>query len=196
MSKFFTVFLLSLFLSGCVTTTTQAPDPEGYPPPQAFNSYKVYKKPPPLTVPDSQKADFVLVQKSQNKMFLKRDGRVLRSYSISLGQNPVGPKLERGDLRTPEGRYYLNYKNDDSQFYRSIHISYPNEYDIARAERRGVDPGDAIVIHGLPNDIRDRDIEGYLSPKNWTEGCIAVRNSEMDEIWSMVDLDTPIEIRP
>jgi murein L,D-transpeptidase YafK len=138
----------------------------------------------------------VLVKKSTNKMYLIDDGEVLKEYKVSLGQNPIGDKIQRGDLRTPEGRYTLKYKNNQSKFYRSLYISYPNEQDIAEAALRGVDPGDDIVIHGLPNGVRDHDIKGELYPLNWTEGCIAVRNHEMDEIWRLVDVNTPIEIRP
>ncbi len=129
-------------------------------------------------------------------MYLIDDGEVLKEYNISLGRNPIGDKVQRGDMRTPEGRYLLDYKNDQSKFYRSLNISYPNDYDIAEATERGVDPGDDIVIHGLPNGVRDSDIKGELYPLNWTEGCIAVRNHEMDEIWQLVELNTPIEIRP
>lgn len=146
--------------------------------------------------PPPPRADLVLVEKSRNKMYLIDDGEVLKEYKISLGQNPIGDKVQRGDMRTPEGRYLLDYKNDQSKFYRSLNISYPNDYDIAEATARGVDPGDDIVIHGLPNGVRDRDIKGELYPLNWTEGCIAVRNHEMDEIWQLVELNTPIEIRP
>lgn len=142
------------------------------------------------------RADLVLVEKSRNKMYLIDDGEVLKEYNISLGRNPIGDKVQRGDMRTPEGRYLLDYKNDQSKFYRSLNISYPNDYDIAEATERGVDPGDDIVIHGLPNGVRDSDIKGELYPLNWTEGCIAVRNHEMDEIWQLVELNTPIEIRP
>ncbi len=142
------------------------------------------------------RADLVLVEKSRNKMYLIDNGEVLREYKISLGQNPIGDKVQRGDLRTPEGRYLIDYKNNQSRFYRSLNISYPNEFDVAEASARGVDPGDDIVIHGLPNGINDHDIKGEIYPLNWTEGCIAVRNKEMDEIWQLVELDTPIEIRP
>jgi len=142
------------------------------------------------------RADLVLVKKSTNKMYLIDDGEVMKEYKVSLGQNPIGDKVQRGDLRTPEGRYLLDYKNENSKFYRSLNISYPNEYDVAEATARGVDPGDAIVIHGLPNGVRDSDIKGEMYPLNWTEGCIAVRNKEMDEIWQLVDVNTPIEIRP
>ncbi|HPF78206.1 MAG TPA: L,D-transpeptidase family protein [Alphaproteobacteria bacterium] len=140
------------------------------------------------------KADLVVVKKSKNKMYLMQDDKVLRSYNIALGGNPVGHKVQEGDQRTPEGVYMLNYKNTKSKFYKSINIDYPNEQDIARAKLRGVDPGDDIVIHGLPNELGD--IRGPIEPLNWTNGCIGVRNYEMDEIWQLVEVDTPIEILP
>lgn len=138
--------------------------------------------------------DKVVVKKSENKMMLMKKGEPIRTYHIALGANPIGHKVQEGDQRTPEGRYLLNYKNTKSKFYKSINIDYPNERDIARAKRRGVDPGDDIVIHGLPNELGN--YQGELEPVNWTQGCIGVRNHEMDEIWQLVEVDTPIEILP
>ena len=140
------------------------------------------------------KADYVLVKKSENKMYLLQDEEVLRSYHIALGGNPVGHKVKEGDHRTPEGVYTLNYKNTKSKFYKSINIDYPNDDDIRQARLRGVDPGDDIVIHGYPNELGN--YSGPVKPKNWTQGCIGVKNHEMDEIWQLVEVDTPIEILP
>lgn len=140
--------------------------------------------------------DKVVVKKSESKMFLLKKGEVVKAYDVAFGANPVGHKERRGDMRTPEGRYNLTYKNPYSRFYKSIRIDYPNSRDLALAQMRGLDPGSDIVIHGLPNGMRDEDIIGELSPKNWTEGCIAVRNHEMDEIWHLVQVDTPITIYP
>lgn len=138
--------------------------------------------------------DRVLVEKSKNKMYLLDGERVLRTYNISLGANPVGHKVKEGDMRTPEGEYLLIYKNNKSKFYRSITVSYPNEEDIKRAMARGVNPGGDIVIHGFPNALGN--VTGPFKPLNWTEGCIAVRNHEMDELFDLIALNTPIEIRP
>ena len=140
------------------------------------------------------KADFVLVDKSQNRMYLYQRSEVLRAFNVALGQNPIGHKVQEGDHRTPEGRYMLTFKNEQSKFYRSIRVSYPNAHDVAVAQGRGVSPGGDIVIHGMPNEVGD--YRGPISPKNWTQGCIAVRNYEMDEIMRLVDSNTPIEIRP
>ncbi len=140
--------------------------------------------------------DKVIVDKSKAKMFLLKNNKPIRKYKIALGGNPVGHKMQEGDMRTPEGLYNLEYKNAQSRFHKSIKISYPNAYDIARAQLMGVDPGGDIVIHGLPNGMTDADVDARMLSENWTEGCIAVSNAEMDEIWRLVDLDTPIEIRP
>lgn len=144
--------------------------------------------------PSAPKADVVLVEKSTNKMYLFQNGEVLRSYDVAFGLNPVGHKRQEGDMRTPEGRYLIDYKNYNSKFYKSLNISYPNTQDLARAAARGVSAGDDIVIHGMPNEIGN--YLGDIKPRNWTQGCIAVRNHEMDELFALIDVDTVIEIRP
>lgn len=137
-------------------------------------------------------ADRVVVLKGARQLLLMRDGEVLKAYGVSLGANPVGPKIRQGDSRTPEGIYVLDLHNSNSLYHRSIHISYPNKDDMARARRMGVRPGGDLFIHGLPNT--------YLGPSqhlgDWTEGCIALTNTDMDEIWRAVADGTPIEIRP
>lgn len=140
------------------------------------------------------KADFVIVKKSDQKMTLTRNGRVLREYRISLGKNPVGHKQQEGDYRTPEGVYVLDFKNPDSEFYKAIHISYPNSLDRKNASRLGVDPGGDIMIHGQKNGYEE--YTGVMQQMNWTDGCIAVKNSEMDEIWDAVEVGTLIRIQP
>jgi murein L,D-transpeptidase YafK len=149
---------------------------------------------PLLSTAAIQKADEVVVYKSQSLMQLKRNGRVLKSYKVVFGENPRGHKVRQGDERTPEGRYTLDWKNPKSRFYRSIHISYPNAQDKARARRLGVNPGGDIMIHGIKPQWKG--MESYLTKMNWTDGCIAVTNREMDEIWAMVDTPTPISIYP
>lgn len=140
------------------------------------------------------RADRVLVDKSARQLFLLWRGDVVRSYPISLGEQPTGHKRQEGDQRTPEGRYRLDWRNAQSSFYKSIHISYPNVQDRARAERLGIDPGGEIVIHGLPN--RDRGLDALYRGRDWTDGCIAVLDEQMDEIWLAVRDGTPIEILP
>lgn len=139
-------------------------------------------------------ADRVLVRKGERKLYLMRGGDVLRSYKVALGLRPEGHKESEGDYRTPEGRYRLTRRNPNSEYFLSIQVDYPNEQDVARARRRGLKPGGAIMIHGQPNTPRKpRD---YYTNVDWTEGCIAVSNSDMVEIWLMTPPDTPIEIRP
>lgn len=140
------------------------------------------------------KADLVLVHKAKRLLELKRGGRTIRSFRIALGRDPVGPKRKAGDGRTPEGVYTLDWRNPNSDFYRSIHVSYPAPWDYDRASRWGVSPGDLIMIHGLPNDAGPAVAQHPAV--DWTNGCIAVTNEEMDEIWSLVDDGTPIIIYP
>lgn len=139
-------------------------------------------------------ADTVVVRKSQRTLQLLRDGQVLRSYKVALGLRPDGHKQYEGDFRTPEGKYKLVRRNPNSEYFLSIQVSYPNDIDIARARKQGMRPGGAIMIHGQPNTPRKpRD---YYTNVDWTEGCIAVSNSDMVEIWLMTPPDTPIEIQP
>ncbi|MEZ5694711.1 MAG: L,D-transpeptidase family protein [Altererythrobacter sp.] len=142
--------------------------------------------------PLTQKADFVLVDKSDRTLTLYRDGAVLREYAgIAFGDAPQGHKRFEGDERTPEGRYTIDTRNPNSAYHLSLRISYPNAQDRAYAQGLGRSPGGDIFIHGQPNgSLLDR------LPGDWTDGCIAVSNGEMDELWSAIDDGTPIEIRP
>ncbi len=140
------------------------------------------------------RADRVLVDKSERRMSLLRGDDVIKTYSISLGANANGHKQQEGDERTPEGHYVLDWRNPRSSFHRAIHISYPNAQDRRDARRRGVAPGGNVLIHGLPNGFDWA--AGFLGLVDWTDGCIAVNNAEMDEIWRSVPDGTPIEIKP
>ena len=139
-------------------------------------------------------ADKVLVDKSDRKLHLLMDGEIFRTFDIALGIRPVGDKEYEGDFRTPEGTYLLDMRNPDSEFFLSIHVSYPDRQDIREARSKGVDPGGAIMIHGQPNEPTRS--ETYYRTQDWTNGCIAVSNSDMIDIWLMTPDDTPIEIRP
>lgn len=145
------------------------------------------------TTPDY--ADQVVVRKSERKLQLLSDGKVFREYRISLGDAPVGHKIQEGDERTPEGDYYLDWRNPNSSFYKSIHVSYPNQRDRAFAKMVGVNPGGMIMVHGQPNHATKAAMAHYAT-RDWTDGCIAVQNHEMDEIWRMIRRDraTPIRI--
>ncbi len=140
------------------------------------------------------RADLVVVDKSERRLTLMSGGREVRSYDIALGPSPEGHKQQEGDGRTPEGRYVIDWRNVNSAFHRSLHISYPNAGDRARARRRGVDPGGAIMIHGLPNGMGT--LGGLHVASDWTLGCIAVTSEEIEEIWRVVRDGTPIEIGP
>lgn len=136
----------------------------------------------------------VVVRKEERRLYLLSDDQVVRSYRISLGKTPEGHKLYEGDSRTPEGTYTLDYRNPNSEFYKSIRISYPSPKDRKQAESWGLSPGGNIMIHGLPNDVGD--LAFAYRGLDWTDGCIAVTNEEMDEIWQLVDVGTPIRILP
>jgi len=139
-------------------------------------------------------ADSIVVHKSARHMELIRRGQVLRTYKIQLGLRPSGPKEEEGDFRTPEGRYMLARRNARSDYFLSIEISYPNDADVVRAKHLKVKPGGSIMIHGSPNV--PRKASDYYAHVDWTDGCIAVSNSDMVEIWLMTQPGTPIEIFP
>jgi len=125
---------------------------------------------------------------------LLKDGKIIKSYKIALGRQPVGRKSCQGDMKTPEGMYVLDRRNERSRFYKSLHISYPNLADVAASRKRGVNTGGDIMIHGLPQGFED--LGDIHTARNWTKGCIAVTNAEIDEILSLVPNGTPIEISP
>lgn len=139
-------------------------------------------------------ADSVLVRKSDRKLYLMRQGEVLRTYDIALGLRPEGHKQFEGDFRTPEGKYRLTRRNPNSEYFLSIQIDYPNAQDVAHARQLGLPPGGAIMIHGRPNVPR-KSVD-YYANVDWTEGCIAMSNSDMVEFWLMTPPNTPIEIAP
>jgi murein L,D-transpeptidase YafK len=140
------------------------------------------------------KADKVVVAKAERTLTLMSQGKVIRSYKVALGGNPVGRKEQQGDHKTPEGHYVLDRRNAKSRFYKAIHVSYPNQEDRRRAADRGVSPGGDIMIHGLPNGFRW--LGAAHRAKDWTDGCIAVTDAEIDEIWELVPDGTSIEIVP
>lgn len=135
----------------------------------------------------------VVVHKSARRMELLSGDQVLRTYRVSLGLQPQGHKEREGDFRTPEGRYYLTRRNPRSDYFLSIQVSYPNERDVKHARANGWEPGGAIMIHGMPN--RPRHDPDYYT-RDWTDGCIAVSNSDMVEIWLLTSHNTPIDILP
>ncbi|HEY7670877.1 MAG TPA: L,D-transpeptidase family protein [Gammaproteobacteria bacterium] len=142
----------------------------------------------------ADRVDRILIVKSERKMYLQSAGRTLRTFDVSLGLVPEGAKQREGDFRTPEGVYYVESKNAGSDFFLALKVSYPNEQDRARARVKGIDPGGQIMIHGLPN-VPKYPESRYLGT-DWTDGCIAVSNSDMVDLWLMTSVATPIEIRP
>jgi hypothetical protein len=139
-------------------------------------------------------ADRIVVRKSERRLYLMRRGEVLRSYRVALGLQPAGPKERAGDFRTPEGRYLLTRRNARSDFFLSIQVSYPNDDDVRRARHQHVDPGGSIMLHGLPNNLRHPP--EYYATADWTDGCIAMSDSDMVELWMMTQDNTPIDIQP
>ncbi|MDE1263520.1 L,D-transpeptidase family protein [Vibrio aestuarianus] len=136
--------------------------------------------------------DLVKVDKSKRRMYLLDGQTVVQEYRIALGKNPQGHKFKEGDQRTPEGRYYLDYISNNSSYYRSVHITYPNHQDTVLAMQSGVDPGGDIKIHGLKNGFQAKP--EFIQSFDWTDGCIAITNDQMDDFLSRVKLGTPIVI--
>lgn len=140
------------------------------------------------------KADKVVVFKSKRLMLLLKEGEIMKTYKIALGKDPIGHKTRLGDNKTPEGNYTLTSRKYSDKYHLTIFISYPNESDIENAKRLGVSPGNSIAIHGLPKDLSH--LQKLHRRMDWTSGCIAVTNEEIEEIWRLVDDGTPIEIKP
>jgi murein L,D-transpeptidase YafK len=149
---------------------------------------------PSRELPPSTQVDSVLVLKAARKLILMNGDAPIKEYRIALGGNPEGHKEQQGDSRTPEGVYSIDYRKPDSSFHRALHVSYPNATDEAHAAARGVDPGGLIMIHGTRNGLSM--IGRFHRLTDWTDGCIAVTNKEIEEIWRLVPNGTPIEIRP
>ena len=145
-------------------------------------------------LPPNVTADRVLVEKAARRLTLLRNGTSLKTYRVALGRAPVGPKEFEGDQRTPEGSYRIDFHKPDSDYHLALHISYPEQHDIERAAAEGLSAGSDIMIHGLPNG------RGWIGRfhrrSDWTAGCIAVTDAEIEEIWRAVPDGTPIEIRP
>ena len=143
----------------------------------------------------AEAADYVLIEKQQRKLTLFKNKEPIKSYRIALGANPTGKKEREGDGKTPEGKYTIDYHKPDSHFHRALHIAYPNRQDLENAEKKGIkQPGSLIMIHGLGKNF------GWLGKLHrkwdWTSGCIAVTNEEIEEIYAAVPDGTPVEIAP
>ena len=149
---------------------------------------------PGAALPAGARADRVVVEKAARRLTLYRGDTAIKQYRVALGRNPIGPKLREGDARTPEGHYAIDGRLPESGFHRALHISYPNDRDRVAAATAGVDPGGAIMIHGIKNGL------GWLGRAHrlvdWTSGCIAVTDREIEEIWRAVPDGTRVEISP
>lgn len=156
------------------------------------DSTRAVAKPSPATT--LLVADSVVVEKSQHRLSLYRQGTAFRTYLVALGQQPVGDKERIGDMRTPEGMFRIEARNPESRYHRALRISYPDAAHRAKAQALGVSPGGDIMIHGLP--ARQAWVGAAHRDFDWTEGCIAVTNDEIEEIWRAVPVGTPIHIKP
>ena len=149
---------------------------------------------PSQSLPADVAADRVVVEKAARRLTLLRHGVVLKRYRVALGRQPVGDKGSQGDNRTPEGVFVIDGRKSDSAFHRALHVSYPDPAHVARARQAGMDPGGDIMIHGIRNGL------GWLGSlhrlADWTAGCVALTNSEIEEVWRAVPDGTPVEIRP
>jgi len=143
---------------------------------------------------ESETIEKVLILKSAHQLQLINSGKPFKTYRISLGKRPRGAKIEEGDSRTPEGLYWLDWRQASEHYNLSMHISYPNITDAARARRKGVNPGGMIMIHGTPDS--EEYPEWYFHTLDWTDGCIAMKNADMREVWGLVKDGTLVEIRP
>lgn len=154
----------------------------------------IYALWPLQSLPEGTIADHILVLKHDRKLLLLKNGQTLRIYQIVLGRNPIGNKIKEGDGKTPEGFYWIDHRNSKSQYHLSLHISYPSASDIVRAKKAKQSPGGMIMIHGIRNGF---GLIGRLHRLiDWTNGCMALTDAEIEEIWRVVLNRTPIEIRP
>ena len=151
-------------------------------------------KSPNRPLPPIGVADWILVEKKARRLTLFRNSKPLKSYDIALGRQPEGPKRFQGDNKTPEGRYRIDSRKKNSDYYRALHISYPNPGDAAYATKQKRSAGGDIMIHGLPKGMGSLGRLHLL--RDWTAGCIAVTNTEIEELWRAIPDGTPIEIRP
>jgi murein L,D-transpeptidase YafK len=154
----------------------------------------VWANVPAQSLPMSVQADLLVVEKGHRQLIAYSHGQVLRTYTVSLGSEPSGPKARQGDGRTPEGRYLIDRHNPLSGFHRALHVAYPSAAESARARAGGYDAGGDIMVHGLKNGL------GWVGRAHrfldWTVGCIAVTDPEIEELYRIVPDETPIEIRP
>jgi len=156
-----------------------------------WQSYGPRKSPPDLAA-QVERVDRILIEKSSRRLTASRAGQTVLEYTVALGFTPVGDKAREGDGKTPEGLFKINRRNQNSSYHLSLGLNYPRAKDLARAAETGVDPGSDIFIHGQPNTLGG----AIVLPGDWTAGCIAISDAEMETLWRLVDLGTEVEIRP
>lgn len=147
---------------------------------------------PPNLADQVDRVDYILIEKSERRLTASRKGQQVLQYDIALGFAPIGDKSREGDGKTPEGLFVVDRRNQNSSFHLSLGINYPQPDDIARSSAMGLSPGGDIFIHGQPNTVGNV----LMLPGDWTAGCIAISNTEMEQLWGLVDLGTEVEIRP
>jgi len=178
---------ISLFLSGC-----NSPKVKG-------NRYSLEECKKEMMASqdfsEGERIDRIVVVKKERKMYLYRDNKVTSVFPVSLGKNPKGQKIQKGDFRTPEGKFWIHRKLCSPKYYRSLCISYPRPQDKARAAARGVNPGGDITIHAQPTWNADGKGDNYTLSRNWTQGCVAVTNSAMNQLWYAVREGVPVTIK-
>lgn len=165
--------------------------PTGLVPPSGVDPVRPVPR-PELSLPISGSIDRILIEKQTRRMAVYQQGRLVREYRIALGFTPTGDKARQGDGKTPEGVFKVNRRNDQSQFHLSLGLDYPLPKDRARARAGGYDPGGDIFIHGQPNRIAD----GFRVKGDWTDGCIAIDNHQIAELFAATPIGTEVEIRP
>lgn len=147
-----------------------------------------------VVMPPMGLADSIVVEKKAHTLTLFRDGKPMRTYLVALGTRPVGDKLRAGDNHTPEGIFYIDARQPNSKYHLALHISYPDAVHRARSQAAGAEPGGDIMIHGLPNGLGAAGASHRIN--DWTNGCVALTDEEIEQIWSVVPIGTPVEIKP
>jgi murein L,D-transpeptidase YafK len=155
-------------------------------------SQLITKAPPPALVTPEGQIDLIVIEKGARTLTALQQGKVVLQLDVALGFAPEGDKVQEGDGKTPEGRFTVDRRNPQSAFHLSLGLDYPRPQDIARAKSQGVDPGSDIFIHGQPNRVGNL----VTLPGDWTAGCIAVSNAEMETLWAMTPIGTPVQINP
>jgi murein L,D-transpeptidase YafK len=154
----------------------------------------LYGQNPARAIPPALRADAILIVKHERKLYLLRDNYPLRSYRIALGLSPTGAKQRQWDFRTPEGSYIIDFRQEHSHYFKALHISYPSRADLKRSSALHFPAGGNIFIHGEPNQ-RTKDAS-YYKTRDWTNGCIALSDEDLQEVWDLTAGQTPVQIVP